>query len=1545
MDPALYELLERDGPEEVAALLRLRPRGELPPGVRQVLALGDVASVRFSVRDTPSVRGAPDVESLKAPRIFGPEPEDIAEEVVQSDSQLRAPRGATGKGVLVGVADWNFAIAHPNFRDEKGKTRIRRFWDQSADFDGANKYGRGRIFSQEEIDRALSTSDPYETLGYVPRHGPDGAHGTHVLDIAAGRPAFGRGGVAPDAEIALVHMGGVAKSPHQNFGDSVGLVEALDFFLETAGAGPVAINFSMGRYAGPHDGTTLSERAADAAVLSRPGIALVQSAGNYFTRRAALRGSLSGDEPARFSWVLMEGDRTVDELEIWYSGSDEVEVRLLDPAGAEAAIIPLGQQRRVFSDGREVGRAYHRWRDPQNADNLVNIFLETLAPPGEWTVELLPRRATKGQFHAWIERDPGGLLDEAALRGPTIDGRFTTGTIAHGREVISVGAAMRVEGGFRIAPFSSAGPSRDGRPAPTLVAPGVSEEAAKIDEKEPLTRKSGTSMAAPHVTGTVACMLEKNPGLGQREIKKLLTETAIKPALADPIGRAGAGLLNSESAVAAAVRRRSPATGSVAGEEQLENLWQTESSSVPSSVDARPTLRSSQTLALPNAIEALIEQTRPINDDLLEGWPIDRQGALVLLGDGKAFILPSHIGPVLGPPPGTPGANFLDAFISRDLGPLLGLPPVGAGGSRVFRTGSGLGVMLDVGQGLSAATTGGVRRTPGEQRAIYIQQLGALMRDMNIRELRAVILIHRHQDHYNQIERVVHEYRISPNQIVIPRPFVRGNVQSSFRRILDRFGDVFRNRWAPTYITLRPVDPADRILRGRFTLGDLRLDLFFRSSTLNTIRSAREPSNAQIDAASPIVRVTRRGEAGATIVIGDLRGRDIEDFHRQAGDGLFREIFRNATRIVGFSHHRGALGENDVAGIRLLLRETLVRTGRLEALVQTNPWRHTPARQATLLMMRQMGIRVLESNVAVGDSSSGVVATGNRAQATGPFSATHEPITNELATSLGRLRRLLRAEMNLDQWQGEIEAQIPGAGSQSRALVARSRRNLQGRIQDALDAVVRARARQPNLGQRGYRTDPAVRAAFRAVTGQTEAERQMGASWLREFSRLHLVRESDRSLRVRLYRAYFTGSFDLVAFRYMLSQIDRPSRDRMLYGPRGGLVDPQTAWRRTAVHYFGPRAAIANLTPRARGPVARGTARGLLALELFNIGAQLAQTISIHQSLSRNRNVQEFLKRAAFFRSLRGSPALVAVDDNLIGPQLERDLARIEEGIRSGRWDYLFIEHESNRPALDDFSIMIMLGVIASTCRNYDEWAELFNDSGQTAVRSRSGAEEGWTNNIWEVQVGRFNTRLINSVDARWVELPRLTEGMRRVSAMIIRNTESLLNRIGRGQIPVTQYQGELRIPRPLGDLRYTARLASAQAGQNVSVEVPSTGSHPSRASRISTSVSFGPRSRFFVWREEGDQAFVSGADYNTYISLRNLQRFRRTLVISASGTMATARVANGPGGAWIDRTRIRQVSLGQEAVNAFEEENRPTPMSLPLNAASSITEDVRQPG
>jgi uncharacterized repeat protein (TIGR01451 family) len=127
--------------------------------------------------------------------------------------------------------------------------------------------------------------------------------------------------------------------------------------------------------------------------------------------------------------------------------------------------------------------------------------------------------------------------------------RSSVGSPASYPEAIAVGATDDLD---RVTSFSSRGPSPWGEIKPEVVAPG-----AQIRSTLPggtYGTYNGTSMAAPHVTGLVALLLQADPTLTVDDVEAILTSTAVPLGDSVPNNDTGWGRIDAYQAAAVALK-------------------------------------------------------------------------------------------------------------------------------------------------------------------------------------------------------------------------------------------------------------------------------------------------------------------------------------------------------------------------------------------------------------------------------------------------------------------------------------------------------------------------------------------------------------------------------------------------------------------------------------------------------------------------------------------------------------------------------------------------------------------------------------------------------------------------------------------------------------------------------------------------------------------------------------------------------------------------------------------------------------------------------
>jgi len=531
------------GPNEVAVVARVKDVAswESNPDVYMGSVLGKaqegfIVTGRVDADRVGVLRSSPEVLSLKASQPVHANLLKTVESMAVRDNLLPVgvkPNG--GRGVIVGIVDIGGDFAHRNFRRQDGKTRLLALWHQAGKTRAGDPVNYGRVFTPDEINQALGAPDPYIALGYGPE--PDGAeqgaHGTHVMDIAAGN---GIGtqcpGVAPSADLIFVEVslrdiawkgaGVVGKS----FGDSVMMLEAIRFIFDQAENRPCVVNISLGTNGGPHDGTSLVEQGIDALLREKDNRAVVIAAGNAQLDGIHASGNIAPNGTTDLVWRVNEV--VGGEIEVWYDGAGRVELMLIAPDGTTFGPVEPGANSAIGTGNQTAIFMSNRLDDPNNHLNQVNVWIAPDVGGGEWTVRLRLLSPAPIVYHAWIERNDAG---QGSFKAP--NDSHALGSISTGFESIVVGSYDAHKPGFPLSNFSSAGPTRDGRKKPEVSAPGHNVFAAWSRTEDAVTRKSGTSMAAPAVTGLIALIYaeakRKNQSLSIAQLRRKLIDAVDGP--------------------------------------------------------------------------------------------------------------------------------------------------------------------------------------------------------------------------------------------------------------------------------------------------------------------------------------------------------------------------------------------------------------------------------------------------------------------------------------------------------------------------------------------------------------------------------------------------------------------------------------------------------------------------------------------------------------------------------------------------------------------------------------------------------------------------------------------------------------------------------------------------------------------------------------------------------------------------------------------------------------------------------------------------------
>lgn len=562
------KLLEKDSPGEVFTIL---VQGDVPR-LSALQQQGDYR-INYSAGNIASVKGdATAIAFLLEHHLISyaewsdPRSQPLNDTMVHRNRIQAVKSGLSplsqaydGSGIVIGFIDTGIDIAHGDFKDAQGNSRIRFLWDQKASSGPVvpAPFGYGIEWTDADINANQCTHSDMAFYG----------HGTHVAGVAAGNGLANHTheGCAPEADIVMVAMDFNHNGPAN--------ADAVQYILDKAAllGKPCVINASVGNYYGSHDGTDLEAKLIDNLLTSAPGRVMVAAVGNGGHIRHHVQTSPSGNDTS-FTWLRNSGT----QLHYWFYG-DTSQVRdLRIGVGANRSNfsdlgriafkgyndgLSLVQQDTLKHQGNRIGIVYHSASINNYGVYERYIHIKADSSLLLWRVET----TGNGLHHAWnFDFVSSGLPSPAQY--PAISHYATPDTLYSmvssfqcSDEVITVANYVNLSSFYDVhdtlrhtgettgalAYSSSSGPTRDLRQKPDIAASGQGILSALVTGMQssqvalsPTTVAQGSlhvlgggsSAASPIVAGLAALYLQAHPEATNRQVKSAIIQCAYADA-------------------------------------------------------------------------------------------------------------------------------------------------------------------------------------------------------------------------------------------------------------------------------------------------------------------------------------------------------------------------------------------------------------------------------------------------------------------------------------------------------------------------------------------------------------------------------------------------------------------------------------------------------------------------------------------------------------------------------------------------------------------------------------------------------------------------------------------------------------------------------------------------------------------------------------------------------------------------------------------------------------------------------------------------------
>ena len=414
-----------------------------------------------------------------------------------------------GEGTLVAVIDSGVDYQNPVFRNGNS-SKILEIWDQTIPGGESAEAPFGRVFTKEEIDRALASKQPLEIVPSTDTNG----HGTMLAGAAAGKSMDEENfsGAAPDASLVVIKLK-PAKEYLREFylyPENVEIFQEDDIMLALAYARRCALKYDMplsvciglGTNKGSHVGSSpLCQSVDNMTRFFRSAISI--AAGNEGAARHHYQGILSRSNPVDIA-ELRVGEKTQQfSMEFWGNSPELFQVTIQSPTGESLAVsTALQGNTQELSFVFVETKILVNYIPIERISGNTLVFFRFLHPAaGIWKLQIQGRNRSGTEFHVWLPVT-GAIPDDTFFIRPSPYHTITSpGDAVDGMTM----TAYQYRDGS-LFPLASRGFSPDGMVKPNFAAPGVDVKAPLPGGRFGLV--SGTSLAAAQTAGVAALLFE-----------------------------------------------------------------------------------------------------------------------------------------------------------------------------------------------------------------------------------------------------------------------------------------------------------------------------------------------------------------------------------------------------------------------------------------------------------------------------------------------------------------------------------------------------------------------------------------------------------------------------------------------------------------------------------------------------------------------------------------------------------------------------------------------------------------------------------------------------------------------------------------------------------------------------------------------------------------------------------------------------------------------------------------------------------------------------